>query len=434
MSKLPYLAGGVLCLLLFIGACSEDNKSTSFDPNQPVTMTEFMPDSGGIRTQFVIKGSNFGNDKSQVKVFFTDVEEKEREAIVLGVNPSTIYCQVPKQADGRSAIRVTVNGKAANAIKKTFRYVVASSVSTVVGKATEAGSNNGTLGETTLYYPQYVAVDNDNNVFVFDTDNRTRLISVNENKSLTLFDGGVFDQPTFVNKEKTQFFIAGDNAGTGCYLFDAAVSWSPEPYGKLLNTGDWMHSIVLDPIDSTFVIYRQNTGPLWVQPYKKGMSKQQARQIGTVFSGGTNGLCAYNPMDGYIYCVLHQPSAILRFKVKRGSDGWPELDGEVENFCNNGFGFREGHISEAQFSSPHGLAIDKEGNIYIADSNNHRIRKIDFKTKNVTTAAGNGSAGYKDGAPEDAQFNQPWGVCLDKDEFIYIADKNNHCIRKLAIE
>lgn len=110
------------------------------------------------------------------------------------------------------------------------------------------------------------------------------------------------------------------------------------------------------------------------------------------------------------------------------------LDGDIEEYIPGaGAGFRDGDVQEAQFNEPRGIAIDKEGNLYIADVNNHRIRKVDTKLNIVTTIAGSGK-GYKDGDPLEAQFDQPWGVYLDKNEFLYIADQNNHCIRKLAIE
>lgn len=440
MRKSFNLIWGVLICLLFSIACDDDKKSTTaFDPNQSIKLTEFMPDSGGIRTKFIIKGSNFGDNKSKVQVFFKDEEGNEREALVLGVTSNVIYTQVPKQAGGQSHIRVVVEGKdAVNAdAVKAFKYIVASSVSTVVGKAKEGGNTNGTLGETTFDQPQYVAVDNDDNIFVMDGI-RTRLVSISQNKSITLYDGGGFDQPLFIDKEKKRLFTQGDNASTGCFLFDADVYWAPDKYGQLLENGGWMHSVVLDPIDSTYVIYRRNTGQLYTQVFKKGMSYNlsngKVRQIGQIGNKGSQGLCAYNPVDKYVYCVLHSFPAIYRFKLKRGDDGWPELDGEIERYIDNGMGFRDGSVTEAQFNEPRGIAVDKEGNVYVADVMNHRIRKIDIKTGMVTTIAGTGTPGYKDGDPLDAEFNQPWGIGLDKDDFIYIADKQNHCIRKLAIE
>ena len=410
----------VFGFLLLIVGCNEDKKSTAFDPNQPVKFTEFMPDSGGIRTKFIVKGSNFGEDKSQVKVYFKDEVGNEREALVLGV-------------------RVEIAGKEAELsnAEKTFKYIVTSSVSTVVGKAKEGGNKDGTLGETTFNTPRYVAVDNDDNVFIFDSDGRTRLSSIEQNKTITLLDGMVIDQPLFIDKEKKQLFGPCDNANFGCFLFDANVSWVADKMGQLLANGGWMHSVVLDPVDSTFVIYRQNTGQLWTQPFdknKRTLNPNKAKRIGTLYNVGSNGLCAYNPVDKYVYCVLHSKSAVYRFKLTRDTDGWPALDGDIEEYIPGaGAGFRDGDVQEAQFNEPRGIAIDKEGNLYIADVNNHRIRKVDTKLNIVTTIAGSGK-GYKDGDPLEAQFDQPWGVYLDKNEFLYIADQNNHCIRKLAIE
>ena len=429
----------VFGFLLLIVGCNEDKKSTAFDPNQPVKFTEFMPDSGGIRTKFIVKGSNFGEDKSQVKVYFKDEVGNEREALVLGVKPDVIYAQVPKQAGGESHVRVEIAGKEAelSSSEKTFKYIVTSSVSTVVGKAKEGGNKDGTLGETTFNTPRYVAVDNDDNVFIFDSDGRTRLSSIEQNKTITLLDGMVIDQPLFIDKEKKQLFGPCDNANFGCFLFDANVSWVADKMGQLLANGGWMHSVVLDPVDSTFVIYRQNTGQLWTQPFdknKRTLNPNKAKRIGTLYNVGSNGLCAYNPVDKYVYCVLHSKSAVYRFKLTRDTDGWPALDGDIEEYIPGaGAGFRDGDVQEAQFNEPRGIAIDKEGNLYIADVNNHRIRKVDTKLNIVTTIAGSGK-GYKDGDPLEAQFNQPWGVYLDKNEFLYIADQNNHCIRKLAIE
>lgn len=86
-------------------------------------------------------------------------------------------------------------------------------------------------------------------------------------------------------------------------------------------------------------------------------------------------------------CV-HSKSAVYRFKLTRDTDGWPALDGDIEEYIPGaGAGFRDGDVQEAQFNEPRGIAIDKEGNLYIADVNNHRIRKVDTKLNIVTTIA-----------------------------------------------
>lgn len=79
-------------LLTCLAACNKKETSSvavPYDSSKPVEVTSFMPDSGGIKTKFVIKGSNFGNDKSKISVYFKDVD-RERKAVVIGVNSETI--------------------------------------------------------------------------------------------------------------------------------------------------------------------------------------------------------------------------------------------------------------------------------------------------------------------------------------------------------
>ena len=84
----------------------------------------------------------------------------------------------------------------------------------------------------------------------------------------------------------------------------------------------------------------------------------------------------------------------------------------------------------AQFHTPSGLAIDARGNLYVADTGNHRIRKISPHGV-VTTVAGDGQAGFRDGAAAQAQFNGPIGVAVDKAGNVYVADTYNDKIRMI---
>jgi len=93
-------------------------------------------------------------------------------------------------------------------------------------------------------------------------------------------------------------------------------------------------------------------------------------------------------------------------------------------------GFFDGPTVHALFRYPWGIAIDAEGSIYVADTNNHRIRKIE--QGNVTTFAGSGIAGYADGMKGQAMFNQPYGIAVDEDGNVFVADYSNHCIRKVT--
>lgn len=96
-------------------------------------------------------------------------------------------------------------------------------------------------------------------------------------------------------------------------------------------------------------------------------------------------------------------------------------------------GFSNGRGVDALFNEPIAVVADRFGNIYLADRNNHRIRRI-TPDGNVTTLAGNGEARYAEGSSQKAKFNQPYGVALDDDEItLYVADYLNHAIRKIDL-
>jgi sugar lactone lactonase YvrE len=100
-------------------------------------------------------------------------------------------------------------------------------------------------------------------------------------------------------------------------------------------------------------------------------------------------------------------------------------------------GYRDGPGDQAQFSSPRGICIDSKGNLYVGDCWNHRIRKITPEGE-VSTFAGGGKRGelvvnaWKDGQDTIARFDAPCGMAIDKHDNIYVADANNNCIRKIS--
>src|SRR6185369_57848 len=86
-----------------------------------------------------------------------------------------------------------------------------------------------------------------------------------------------------------------------------------------------------------------------------------------------------------------------------------------------------------QLSAPHEVRFDTKGNIYVAERDSHVVRYIDMKTGMISTAAGTGVAGYSgDGGPADkAQLAQPHSIALDKADNVYICDIVNNRVRRI---
>lgn len=137
------------------------------------------------------------------------------------------------------------------------------------------------------------------------------------------------------------------------------------------------------------------------------------------------------------------------FGVVRGPDGalWfcqytgqvitkLTADGRIQVVAGNGkkgYSGDGGPARAASFNLPHELRFDRAGNLFIADMQNHAVRRVDAKTMIITTVAGTGQAGYSgDGGPADkAQLNQPHSIQFGPDGSLYICDIGNNVIRRI---
>jgi len=105
--------------------------------------------------------------------------------------------------------------------------------------------------------------------------------------------------------------------------------------------------------------------------------------------------------------------------------------GVVSAFAGSTQGDVDGIGSAAQLNYPYGIAIDSNNNVFIADSNNDKIKKI-TPSGAVTTFAGSGSSGFADGQGTAAQFNFPVGLAIDSQDNLYVTDYQNNRIRKIT--
>jgi streptogramin lyase len=104
-------------------------------------------------------------------------------------------------------------------------------------------------------------------------------------------------------------------------------------------------------------------------------------------------------------------------------------DWKIETVAGNG---KPGYAAD-QLNNPYGIAIGPDGALYICDIDNHVIRRLDLKTKKMTTVAGNARMGYSgDGGPaEAASLNQPYEVRFDKAGNMYFVEMRNHIVRRV---
>lgn len=138
-----------------------------------------------------------------------------------------------------------------------------------------------------------------------------------------------------------------------------------------------------------------------------------------------------------VHCLLCVVILLLARTVAYGQISLP-LPGNIDTVAGYGpagYAGDNGLATAADLNGPHNVAIDAAGNIYIADMWNNCIRKVTASTGIITTVAGNGTAGYSGdgGAATSAELYHPSGVALDTAGNIYIADFANNRIRKVTV-
>nr|CAN64724.1 hypothetical protein VITISV_026725 [Vitis vinifera] len=135
-----------------------------------------------------------------------------------------------------------------------------------------------------------------------------------------------------------------------------------------------------------------------------------------------------------VYIADSESSSIRALDLKTG--GSRLLAGGDTVFSDNlfRFGDHDGVGSEVLLQHPLGVSCGKDGQIYVADSYNHKIKKLDPATGRVSTLAGTGKAGFKDGRALAAQLSEPSGIVEVENGVLFIADTNNSVIRYLDLK
>ncbi len=362
--------------------------TTDFTINPPLalTLSSFSPATGPSGTNVNLVGTNFSTTAANNVVKFNGAL-----AIVTAAGPTSLAVTVPA---GASTGKITVQVGSEVATSNTDFVYIQTAMITV---STFAG--NGTLGFTDdmgtaarFYQPTGVALDAAGNVYVADAENnRIRKITPAGAVS-TLAGSGT----------------SGSVDGTGT----AAQFFSPR-------------SVAVDASGNVYVADGANHLIRKITP---------AGEVSTLAGSGEDGFADgegtaaqfYFPKgiavdaSGNVYVADD-----INHRVRKITP-----TGTVSTLAGSTSGSTDGDGTAAKFNRPTGIAVDALGNLYVADAANHRIRKIS-STGIVSTLAGS-TVGHEDGTGSDAEFNNPTGVAVDASGNVYVAEEENGTIRKIT--
>jgi uncharacterized protein (TIGR03437 family) len=247
-----------------------------------------------------------------------------------------------------------------------------------------------------LFLPQGVAVDSSGNVYIADTNNNRIRVVANGTIATAAGGGSAF----------------GDNG--------------PATSAQLIQP----HGVAVDAAGNLYIADTDNNR---IRKVSNGV-------ITTIAGSGTAGFAGDNGPATSANLFLPQGIAVdsagnLYIADTSNNRIRKVTGGSITTIAGTGtagFSADNGPAIGAELNLPPGVAVDASGNVYIADTNNDRIREV--TTGVIATVAGNGTAGYSgdNGVPTSAQLSQPQGIAVDSSGNVYIADTLNNRVRIIS--
>jgi trimeric autotransporter adhesin len=345
--------------------------------------------------------------------------------------------------------------------------LAAQDISTVAGDGTPGSSDGDNATSAQINAPTGIAVDSNGNLYIADTQNQ-RIRRVDTTGKIEAIAGtgdpsaagdeglatlANLNIPSDVILDNTGNIYIADTSNHRIRKIDAqtAIITTIAGEGTPSFAGDNGPAINANINGPKAIAIDNSTGNLYIADTSNNVIRKVDTDgnISTI-AGDTN--AEFGGDEGPATAAqLNQPSGIaldnndnlyiadtgnhrIR-KIANISDADPNnhIITTIAGSTSNGSGGDNGPATDAQLNSPRGIAIDSADNLYIADTGNHWIRKIDTDG-NITTIAGTTSSGSggDNGPATQAQLNSPSDIALDSAGNLYIADTDNHRIRKIT--
>ena len=333
--------------------------------------------------------------------------------------------------------------------------------------------DDGPATDATINYPKGLIADQSGNVFIADTLNH-RIRKVDPDGIITNFAGdgssghsgnggpatsASMDEPHGVAVDGLGNIYIADTKNHRIRMVDTSDTMSPfagsgnNSYQELTDEDVLATTASLNEPNGVYVdasgnVFIADTGNCMIR--KVDASTNRITRVAGAVSGG-NPSCGYSgdggqatlaqlnkpravyvDIDGNIYIADDDNHRIRKVDISTGI---------ITTIAGNGvggYGGDDGPATSASIQNPKGVWVDEVGNVLIADTENHRIRKIGVTPENITTVAGDGTASYSgdDGPATSASLKKPHAVCIHEaaaPAYLVIADPSNHRIREVNL-
>ena len=428
--------------LLAVCACNKLTEAveTPYDPSQPIKIESYIPHEGGVGSQLIIRGANFGYDASKVSVYLDNDEHKL--ARVISARGDRIYAIVPARA-GSGKVTVEIADENGNVQKAqsedTFAYEFRRNLSTLCGNISHREDVDGDFKSAFFDRPYRLTLDEENQtLFVLEAESSKclRVLDLKNETVTTPWRGaGLHNLRTICMATTMDTLIVGVEGS------EANVS----TVYLLREDGFIRHKTYAPQSGSNCSVVNPKDGTLFINNYYDGYVYRYDRQVDKMvpmvkcMDDNSDFTFTFSQDGEYLMAVaLGGPTSSCIYKMKYNYDDrslgepvpWAGTPG------SNGYG--DGIGQDAIINQPYQINYGGPNEYFLADTWNHcirRIRDINGEAVVETYAGIPGVEGLSDGDPLESNLRYPTGVAATKDgSTVYVADKDNERIVKITVE